>query len=87
MWRRVDPVKLTDVSEERIASIFRVEKSAREETAWTGSSRNIDSFHRITRRHIPEDGIFHSQRCKNLKSHILYSADTGLNDLFISNSV
>jgi hypothetical protein len=23
MWRRVDPVKLTDVSEERIASIFR----------------------------------------------------------------
>jgi hypothetical protein len=31
MWRRVDPVKLTDVSEERIASIFRVEKSESED--------------------------------------------------------
>jgi hypothetical protein len=38
MWRRVDPVKWTDVSEERIASIFRVEKSASEEPAWAGSS-------------------------------------------------
>jgi hypothetical protein len=33
MWRRVDIVR-TDVSEERIASIFSVEKSAREEPAW-----------------------------------------------------
>jgi hypothetical protein len=32
MWRRVDLV-LTDVSEERIASIFRVEKIAIEEPA------------------------------------------------------
>jgi hypothetical protein len=30
MWRRVDIV-LTDVSEERIASIFRIEKSTSEE--------------------------------------------------------
>jgi hypothetical protein len=30
MWRRVDLVR-TDVSEERIASIFRVEKSVTEE--------------------------------------------------------
>jgi hypothetical protein len=30
MWRRVD-LELTDVSEELIASIFRVEKSASEE--------------------------------------------------------
>jgi hypothetical protein len=43
--RRVDPVKLTDVSVDRIASIFRVEKSAK--VHFTGS----------TRRHIPEDGI------------------------------
>jgi hypothetical protein len=33
MWRRVDLV-WTDVSEERIASILRVEKSASEEPAW-----------------------------------------------------
>jgi hypothetical protein len=35
MWRRVVLV-WTDVSEERIASIFRAEKSAREELAWAG---------------------------------------------------
>jgi hypothetical protein len=38
MWRRVDLV-WTDVSEERIASIFRVEKSASEEPAWAGGCR------------------------------------------------
>jgi hypothetical protein len=36
MWRRVDLV-WTDVSEEGIASIFRVEKSESEEKAWAGS--------------------------------------------------
>jgi hypothetical protein len=35
MWPRVDLV-WTDVSEERIASIFRVQKSASEEPAWAG---------------------------------------------------
>jgi hypothetical protein len=44
MWHRVDVV-LTDVSEERITSIFRVEgkirKSASEETVRTGASRLI----------------------------------------------
>jgi hypothetical protein len=38
MWRRVDIV-WTDVSEEHIASIFRVEKSAIEELAWAGGCR------------------------------------------------
>jgi hypothetical protein len=33
MWRCVD-LALTDVSEERIASIFRVEESASREPAW-----------------------------------------------------
>jgi hypothetical protein len=33
MWRRADPVKWADVSEERIDFIFRVEKSASEEPA------------------------------------------------------
>jgi hypothetical protein len=35
MWCRVDLV-WTDVSEERIAFIFRVEKSTSEEPAWAG---------------------------------------------------
>jgi hypothetical protein len=43
MLRGVDP-ELTDVSEERIASIFRVEKSASGEPASAGG-------------HIPEDDI------------------------------
>jgi hypothetical protein len=37
MGRHVDLV-WTDVSEERIASIFRVEESASEEPAWAGGS-------------------------------------------------
>jgi hypothetical protein len=40
MWRCVDLV-LTDVSEERIATIFRVEKSASEEPAWAGGHPNV----------------------------------------------
>jgi hypothetical protein len=36
MWCHVDLVDWTDVSEERIASIFRVEKSASEDPAWAG---------------------------------------------------
>jgi hypothetical protein len=35
IWRHVDFV-WTDVSEEYIASIFRVEKSASEDPAWAG---------------------------------------------------
>jgi hypothetical protein len=44
MWRRVDFV-WTDVSEERIASTFRVEKSASEEPALAGErERNNKSI-------------------------------------------
>jgi hypothetical protein len=63
MWRHVDLVNWTDVSEERIASIFRVEESASEEPAWACGCRS-------TRRHIPEDGILNSHRRENLKSYM-----------------
>jgi hypothetical protein len=81
MWRRVDLV-WTDVSEERIASIFRVETSASEEPAWSGGCRlqppdhagsrsSETSVHtRSTRRHIPEDGIL-----QVYKLYINYIAD------------
>jgi hypothetical protein len=48
MWCRVDLV-WTDVSEERIASKFRVEKSASEEPAWAGGCRleRIASIFRV----------------------------------------
>jgi hypothetical protein len=46
MWPRVDPVKWTDVSEEHIASIFRVKnpraRNQREQVAadWAASRKN-----------------------------------------------
>jgi hypothetical protein len=42
MWHRVDIV-WTDVSEERIASILMVEKSASEEPAWAGGCSILHS--------------------------------------------
>jgi hypothetical protein len=56
MWRRVDIV-LTDVSEEHIASIFRVEFSSTlkmEEILSSETSVNTKS----TRRNISEDAFF-----------------------------
>jgi hypothetical protein len=53
MWRRVDLV-WTDVSEERIASIFRVEQSASEELAYVAADvlRNVGS-HKIYKASHP----------------------------------
>jgi hypothetical protein len=53
MWRRVVLVR-TDVSEERTAFIFRIEKIRVRRKA-------------LAFGHIPEDGILHSHRCENLK--------------------
>jgi hypothetical protein len=68
MWRRVYLV-WTDVSEERITSIFRVvnprARNQREQVA-------ADSVRtRFTRRHIPENGILHTHRYENLKFYIV----------------
>jgi hypothetical protein len=70
MWRHVDLV-WTDVSEERIASVFRVEKSASEEPAWAGGC-SLQSVHTSsTRRRIPEDDILHSHPREDIKSYIV----------------
>jgi hypothetical protein len=66
MWRSVHLV-WTDVSEERITYIFRVEKSANEKPAWAGACRPCvnwrfggTSVHiRYIRHHNPEDGILY----------------------------
>jgi hypothetical protein len=71
-WRLVDLV-WSDVSEERISCIFRVEKPASEEPAWAGGC----SHTRSTRRHILEDGILHSHRHENLKSCLLELLNLG----------
>jgi hypothetical protein len=73
-------VKSTDASEERIASIFRVEclppaftlvscsaYSALKLEAICSSEMSVD-FQRATRRYIPEDRTSHSHRCENLNS-------------------
>jgi hypothetical protein len=41
IWRRLDLVNWTDFSEERVASIFRVEKSASDESAWVGGNSHF----------------------------------------------
>jgi hypothetical protein len=56
----------TDVSEEHILSIFRVEEisSARNQQAsrWLAAQQT-------TRRHIPEEDTLHNHRCEKLKSY------------------
>jgi hypothetical protein len=81
IWRRVDIV-LTDVLEERIASIFRVEEEEKSasEPAWGGANRlKMEAIYSsetsvisiCTRRHTPEDRFLHSHRRVNLKSYII----------------
>jgi hypothetical protein len=65
MWRRVDLV-LTDVSEERIAYIFRVEKSVSEEPAWADGS----SYFIVTSR------SYRSDRVENTIPVLLFPAIT-----------
>jgi hypothetical protein len=57
MWRRADLV-WTDASQESIASIFKVEKSASEEPAWAGGSVCSHLLTLVPRSRIfhPEDG-------------------------------
>jgi hypothetical protein len=58
---------LTDISEERIASIFRQKKKEENPRA----RNQLEQVNVITtRRHIPEDGFLHSHRRENLKSYI-----------------
>jgi hypothetical protein len=52
----------TDISEEHIASVFRVKEKAEQEMSV--------AFQRNTRRYIPEDSNLHDHRCENFKSYI-----------------
>jgi hypothetical protein len=70
----------TDVSEEHIASVFRILiatcllaeriSSALKMEAICSSETSVDT-QRTTRRYIPEDGTLHNHRCENLKSYNL----------------
>jgi hypothetical protein len=67
MLKNQYPYCMQNVSEERIAFIFKAEKSTREETASVNTWLQSAAVHtRPTRCHIPEDGILHSHRRENL---------------------
>jgi hypothetical protein len=63
----------TDIPEEHVATIIRMTRIGELGTALT-----VDALHssetsvltRVTRHHIPEDGILHSQHRENLKAYI-----------------
>jgi hypothetical protein len=68
MWRCVD-LALTDVSEERITSIFRVEKSARGEPAWAGGCRHTHTGSPLTDFYTPKmEAISSSETLVNARS-------------------
>jgi hypothetical protein len=72
IWRRVVRWVSTDVSEEQIASIFRVEEIV-------SANQQASKWQQTTRRHIPEYNTLHNHRCENLKSYeILYDCVTVL---------
>jgi hypothetical protein len=56
MWRYVDLV-WTDVSQERIASIFSAEKSTSEEPEWAGGC-SLQDYNKSTRRHNKKTEFF-----------------------------
>jgi hypothetical protein len=68
MWRRVELV-WTTVSEEPIASIFKIEKNpqARNQCEQVGAATETSVHRRSTRRHISEDGTLHGYRRENFK--------------------
>jgi hypothetical protein len=70
MWHCVDVV-WTDVSEKRIASIFRVEKSTSEEWAWGGCCRlgSVCSRHMLRRRHSSQSVLLKSPHRKHSFLH------------------
>jgi hypothetical protein len=69
MWRRIDLV-WTDVSDERVASISKVESPRAWNQLKQVAAASETSVHsKSTRRHIPEDAILHSRRRENLKSY------------------
>jgi hypothetical protein len=88
IWRRVVSWVATDVSEEHIASILRVEEiisafhllarwfaepvSSTQKMEAISSSETSVETERTTRRHIPEDDTLQNHRCENLKSYNIW---------------
>jgi hypothetical protein len=72
-------LKLTDVSEEHVAYIFRVEEHAKQETSVKAGCKSSEisvDFQRTTRCYVPEETILHNHYCENLKRYIICSRST-----------
>jgi hypothetical protein len=83
MWRRVIWEKLTYVSDDLTASIFRIKEKTTLASLGYSSTLKIEAvrpsetkvnFCETTRHNIPEDCPLHNHRCKNLKHHPTKSA-------------
>jgi hypothetical protein len=70
IWCRVVRWVTTDVSEEYIASILRVERIGSAKPACKQVATSVVT-QRTTRRHIPENDTLHNHRCENLKLYII----------------
>jgi hypothetical protein len=66
MWRVVGVLKI-DVSEKRVAQIFRIEEITRARKRPRSYETSV--FTRLTRRHIPEDSILHNHRREKLRCY------------------
>jgi hypothetical protein len=85
IWRRVVHCVSTDVSEEHIASIFRVEEigSAKPASKQVASSSETSfETQRTARHHISEDDTLYNHRCENLKSYKLLLFETCVSGLY-----
>jgi hypothetical protein len=71
MWRPVGLLQ-TDVSEERVTSIFRAEEITRASTLKMEATRSFETsvYNKPTQHHNPEHGILHNHSRENLKFYI-----------------
>jgi hypothetical protein len=72
----VQSIESQPMFRKNIASIFRVEKQAEQETSVKagvkqviGSFETSVDFQRITQRYIPEDSTIHNHRYENFRSY------------------
>jgi hypothetical protein len=71
------PLEFHDVSEERTASVLRVDdygKQARSKKLCGSSSEISANLYKTIRRHIPENGALHSHSSVNLKANYSISS-------------
>jgi hypothetical protein len=77
----------TDVSEERIASIFRVEKSASEEPVWAGGCRLQPTLSCSAERKVGRNVILNNPISGTLCFCVFLSGSSAINKIFFMNRI